>query len=65
MHYASLINKSALHFPDEDKMIVNLLMEQGADIGLVTEATKESAIHYVAQSGRVCQFRFKFGSDPP
>ena len=32
-------------------MIVNLMMEQGADIGLVTENTKESAIHYVAQSG--------------
>ena len=32
-------------------MIVNLMMEQGADIGLVTENTKESTIHYVAQSG--------------
>ena len=51
LHYGALIGKSALHFPDEDKMIVNLMMEQGADIGLVTENTKESAIHYVAQSG--------------
>ena len=51
LHYAAIINKTALHFPDEDKKIVSLLMEQGADIGLVTEATKESAIHYVAQSG--------------
>ena len=51
LHYGALIAKSALHFPDEDKMIVNLMMEQGADIGLVTENTKESAIHYVAQSG--------------
>ena len=51
IHYGAMIGKTALHFPDEDKMIVKLLMEQGADIGLVTEATKESAIHYVAQSG--------------
>ena len=51
LHYGALIGQSALHFPDEDKMIVKLLMEQGADIGLVTENTKESSIHYVAQSG--------------
>ena len=51
LHYSSLISRNALHFPDEDKMIVVLLMEQGADISLITENTLESAIHYVAQSG--------------
>ena len=51
LHYSSLISRNALHFPDEDKMIVVLLMEQGADISLITEQTLESAIHYVAQSG--------------
>ena len=51
LHYSTLVSRNALHFPDEDKMIVNLLMEQGADISLITETTHESAIHYVAQSG--------------
>ena len=37
MQYASLISKSNLHYPGEDKMIVNMLMEHGADVTIQTQ----------------------------
>ena len=42
MHYAAMISKNLLHFPDEDKMILNILMENGADVTVLTEDNKES-----------------------
>ena len=51
LHYASMISKGNLHYPDEDKMIVTLLMESGADVTIQTENNNESAFHYVAFSG--------------
>ena len=51
LHYASLISKSNLHYPGEDKMIVNMLMEHRADVTIQTQGNQESAFHYVALSG--------------
>ena len=42
LHYAAMISKNLLHFPDEDKMILNILMENGADVTVLTEDNKES-----------------------
>lgn len=46
-----MISKGNLHYPDEDKMIVTLLMESGADVTIQTQGNNESAFHYVAFSG--------------
>ena len=51
LHYATLISHNTLHFPEEDRMIVKMLMENEADVTILTEANKESAIHYVARYG--------------
>ena len=51
LHYAAMISKNLLHYPDEDKMILTLLMENGADVTVLTELNKESAFHYVSLSG--------------
>ena len=51
LHYACLISKSQLHFPSEDRMIVKMLMENGAEVTIETETQKESAFHYVSHSG--------------
>ena len=53
LHYSCLLSKSQLHYPGEDRQIVKLLMENGADVSIETEAQKESAFHYVAHSGNV------------
>ena len=46
-----MISKNLLHYPDEDKMILRMLMENGADVTVLTELNKESAFHYVSLSG--------------
>ena len=51
LHYAAMISKNLLHYPDEDKMILRMLMENGADVTVLTELNKESAFHYVSLSG--------------
>ena len=51
LHYASMISKGNLHYPGEDKMIVKMLMESGADVTVQTKDNTESAFHYVAFSG--------------
>ena len=40
-----------LHYPGEDKLIVNLLMENESDVTIQTQQSNESAFHYVAFSG--------------
>ena len=51
LHYASLISKSNLHYPGEDKLIVTMLMENDSDVTIQTQGNNESAFHYVALSG--------------
>ena len=46
-----MISKGNLHYPGEDKMIVKMLMESGADVTVQTKDNTESAFHYVAFSG--------------
>ncbi|GAB6027875.1 hypothetical protein CHUAL_002089 [Chamberlinius hualienensis] len=51
LHYAAKITKNKVHRPDEDKLIVKILMEHGGNIDLLTESMKENALHYCARSG--------------
>ena len=51
LHFACMISKSNLHYPGEDKLIVNLLMENESDVTIQTKQSNESAFHYVAFSG--------------
>ena len=53
LHYAAMISKNLLHYPDEDKMIMRMLMENAADVTVLTEQNKESAFHYVSLSGEL------------
>jgi ankyrin repeat protein len=56
LHYAAMISKNLLHYPDEDKLILRMLMENGADVTVLTEQNKESAFHYVSLSGKKTTF---------
>ena len=40
LHLAAKIKKSNLHFPDEDLMIINLLMEHGSDVFMPTKVVR-------------------------
>ena len=37
LHYAARIKKSDLHFPQEDSLIIQLLMEHGSDVFIQTK----------------------------
>ena len=37
LHYAARIKKSNLHFPEEDRMIIKVLMDNGSDVFLQTK----------------------------
>ena len=37
LHCAARIRKSNLHFPEEDRMIIKLLMESGSDVFIQTK----------------------------
>ena len=53
LHYAAMISKNLLHFPDEDRLILSMLMENGSDVTALTELNKESVFHYVSLSGNI------------
>ena len=53
LHYAAMISKNLLHFPDEDRLILSMLMENGSDVTVLTELNKESVFHYVSLSGNI------------
>ena len=53
LHYACMINASQLHWPNEDRQIVKILMENKADTNIETNEGKESPYHYVSHSGNV------------
>ena len=40
LHYICMVNKNLLHYPDEDKQVVTLLLDSGVDVTLQTEQTK-------------------------
>jgi hypothetical protein len=43
LHYAAIISRSLLHYPEEDRLIVRLLMDNQADITVQTTTTQVSA----------------------
>ena len=51
LHYTCIISKNLLHFPEEDKLIVKMLMDNNADVTVQTVTAQESAFHYVSLSG--------------
>ena len=53
LHYAARINKSLLHFPDEDARIIEVLMQNGSDVFMQTTQNKETVFHYCASEGNV------------
>ena len=53
LHFACLISTSQLHFPGEDRQIVRMLLENGAEVTMETSDTQESPFHYVAHSGNL------------
>ena len=65
LHYAAMISKNLLHYPDEDKMILRMLMENGADVTVLTELNKESAFHYVSLSGDKHHYSTRFPNPLP
>ena len=63
LHFACMISKSNLHYPGEDKLIVNLLMENESDVTIQTKQSNESAFHYVAFSGNFELLQAKLALD--
>ena len=46
LHYAARIKKANLHFPDEDRLIIKLLMEHGSDVFMQTKDVS-SYVYYL------------------
>jgi ankyrin repeat protein len=44
LHYAAIVSRSLLHFPEEDRLIVRLLMDNQADITVQTLTTQARLI---------------------
>jgi hypothetical protein len=42
LHYAAKIKKTDLHFPQEDSMIIKLLMEHGSDVFMQTKNVRSN-----------------------
>ncbi|XP_059080155.1 serine/threonine-protein phosphatase 6 regulatory ankyrin repeat subunit B-like [Tigriopus californicus] len=57
LHLAAKIQKSQLHFPDEDAKVIDLLMQHGSDVFMQTKETKETVFHYCALEGNVSVLR--------
>ena len=51
LHYTALIPKAFMHYPDEDKLILRMLMECEADVTVSTSTTKETALYYISMNG--------------
>ena len=51
LHFSVMISKNLLHYPEEDRMIVKMLMENEVDVTAQTSTAQESAFHYVSLAG--------------
>lgn len=51
LHYICHVLKEEVKIPQSDREIVRLLLENGADVGLVTKSANETAFHYCAVAG--------------
>ncbi|KAF4517975.1 hypothetical protein B566_EDAN005342, partial [Ephemera danica] len=51
LHYAAQVSKREVEHPLEDKEVIRLLLESGADVTQTTKNTQETAFHYCALAG--------------
>lgn len=51
MHYICNVPTDEVEFPDADKEIVRLLLQNGADVSLQAKQTLETCLHYLAKTG--------------
>ena len=51
LHHAAMITPNIMHYPEEDRLIVKVLLQSGVDISAQTTSSQESAFHYVASVG--------------
>lgn len=51
LHYMCNVTKEMVRIPDSDKQIIRLLLQNGADVSLVTKQTQETAFHFCAIAG--------------
>lgn len=51
LHYACSVTKDVVETPLADREVVKILLENGADVKLITKHAHESAFHYVAVAG--------------
>ncbi|KAF5306177.1 hypothetical protein FQR65_LT07453 [Abscondita terminalis] len=51
LHYACAVTKDEVEVPSADKEVVRLLLENGADVSLLSKHAHETCFHYVAVSG--------------
>lgn len=51
LHYACEVTKEEVEVPSADKEVVRLLLENGADVSLLSKHAHETCFHYVAVGG--------------
>ncbi|KAK9721817.1 Ion transport protein [Popillia japonica] len=51
LHYICTVTKEEVEFPHADRDVVKILLENNADVKLVSKYVHESAFHYVAVAG--------------
>lgn len=51
LHYICNVSTDEVEFPDADKEIVRLLLQNGADVSVQTKQTMETCFHYLAKTG--------------
>ncbi|XP_022916147.2 serine/threonine-protein phosphatase 6 regulatory ankyrin repeat subunit B isoform X2 [Onthophagus taurus] len=51
LHYICTVTKDEVEFPNADKEVVKILLENRADVKLVAKPAHESAFHYLAVAG--------------
>ncbi|KAF5298214.1 hypothetical protein FQA39_LY02638 [Lamprigera yunnana] len=51
LHYACTVTKEEVEVPSADKEVVRLLLENGADVSILSKPAHETCFHYLAVSG--------------
>ena len=51
VHYAARINVEMVHYPNEDRDMMRLLVNYGGDVILGTTESAETPVHYCSKSG--------------
>lgn len=51
VHYAAKINAEMVHYSNEDRDMMRLLVNYGGDVILGTTESQETPVHYCSKSG--------------